>query len=500
VERKAILGIPWTLLAYVSKRLVTLGTTVVLARLLVPSDFGLVAFASLLISFATHSLNLGLGPGLILRTDLDERGQGTALSLMLATNLGAAATLMALSPLTALVFSDDRIVPVLIVLATPLLIGGVSSFYGVVLQRELEFRRHFFCQGLEVFVMGAVSIALAATGAGVWSIVVGQIAGSLAYMGAVVAVAPYRVRPAFDRRDARKLWLSGRGFILQGSFSFVEQNADYFTVGALFGARQLGFYSMAYRLSELPYNAIADPVAQVTFPGFARMRHRAEDLTHSFLSVLRLVSFVACPLGVMLAATADPLVHVAFGEKWAGVVGPLSVLGIWAAIRPIQATTDWMLNSVGQAGLVGMTYAGMLVGTLPVLILAAKAGGIVAVAWVMLGNVVLTSGIVSVIASRKADISFRRQWQAIRPVALACPAAWATAWAISHVAEETAAGVALSLAVAGGLGVYATVVSWSEPGLIRHAFGQIGRILRSTPVATASEESTATGAAASAIR
>ena len=162
------------------------------------------------------------------------------------------------------------------------------------------------------------------------------------------------------------------------------------SVGGFLGSAQLGYYSMAFRVAELPYWAITEPVAKVTFPGFARMRHRGESVTASFLSVLRLVALVACPTGVLLSATAEPFTVTVFGSDWLPMIGVLSILGVWGTLNHIEASIGWLMNSVGRAGLNAGTSAATLPAFLLGVILAAMLGDIEIVAWVLLAHVAVS--------------------------------------------------------------------------------------------------------------
>ena len=481
MEDKALRGVRWTLLGFFSNRGLMLATTLLLARLLVPSDFGLVAFATLAITLLTHVTSLGIPQAMVVRHDLTERGLGTVLSMVLVL-YGASAVILALgSPLVAELFGDSRVRGVLLALSVPVAFNGLSTFYWAVLQRELEFGRHFACQVASTATYAGVAITLALLDAGVWSIVAGQIASSVVYTAAVVLAAPWRVRPSFDRAQARQIWISGRGFLMQGGFSFVQQNTDYFIVGSALGSSALGFYSMAYKLSELPNDALGEPVAEVTFPGFARMHHRSQEIKEPFLRVLRLVALVVCPLGVLLAAAADPFVHAVLGDKWLAMIGPLSVLGIWGAIRPVQATIAWMLNSTGHAGRIGSVYGVVLILTIPLLVLAVNLGGLTAVSWVMVGDITIALVAVTAITHRRTGIEVASVARAVRPVAVACPVAWAVAWGVSRALDPAPAIIALCASAAAGAIAYLTVVTWSDPGVIRMARTEIGRALRRRP-------------------
>jgi len=486
MEDRAVQGIPWSLLAYASNKIITVATILVLARLLAPADFGLLALGVLVVGFAGLLNDLGLSSALVLRHDLDDRAQGTALTALVVLGIVLTAALAALSPAAAALFDEPRLTGVLAVLALSRLPSGLYYFYEAVLQRELEFRRRFTAQMCQTLANVIVALALAIAGAGVWSLVAAQVAGSAVHAGALVSLAPYRVRPAFHWAALRDIFSTGRGFVVQGGVAFLHENADYLAVGRILGAAQLGQYSMAYRLGELPYWAIADPIAQVTFPGFARMRARGEDVTRPFLSVLRMVALAACPVGALLSATAEPFTAALLGEKWLPMVGALSVLGIWAAVRPIQATVGWLLNSVGQAGIMGLVALLALVPLVPGVMLAASWNGLTAVAWVMVADLTLSLLALSVIAERRAGVEVRAQWQAVRPVAAAAVVTWATARAVAEALAHAPPGLALAAAASVGLASCAAVVSLLEPGLLRLAVRYVARSMRRSAATPAS--------------
>jgi lipopolysaccharide exporter len=476
LEDKAIKGVPWTLLAYAGSKAVNVVTTVVLARLLVPEDFGIIALANLTMNLVNVLKDFGLGGAFILQQDLDDRGKGTILTLLIGMGAAGALLLAALSPLVADFFQEEKLAEVLAVLSISVFIGGFASFYETVLWRELEFRRRFVAFAAQSLSFAAVAIGLALLGVGLWSMVVGQTAAAIVLCVALFVLAPYRVRPAFDRDSARKTIGISKGFLLQGGIAIVQTNIDYLAIGRVLGATQAGFYSVAFRMSELPFYMIAEPVGKVTFPAFARMRQRSESIRGSFLSALRLVALAACPLGVILSAAADPFVTTIFGQKWLPMVGATAVLGLWGAVRPLQTTLAWLLNSVEQATVTGMVAAIGLIFLVPGLFLAADLGGITGVAWAMLASAVLESLVLSFFASKRAEIPLRDQLRSVGPVLLACAGAWLAARTVSEALEAQAA-IALLGASAAGLLAYLATLSVAEPGLLAQAGRQMGRAL-----------------------
>jgi PST family polysaccharide transporter len=488
MEEKAIRGIPWTFLTLAGSRLVQILGMVVLARLLVPADFGLVALALTISIFLGLVASLGLGGVFVVEQGLDERAKGTYLTLFLVMGALLALVMAALAPAAARAFHEPRLDEVVLALSVMVFFsGGLNWFYEALLQRELEFRGRFLAQMVQAFTYTGVAFLLAALGAGVWSLVGGQIVGAAAYAVALLSVAPYRVRPAFERAAAARGIGEGRGFLVQTVSSFAAQNVDIVVVGRMLGAARLGYYSMAVRLSELPNWTIAESVARVTFPGFARMRHRGEDVVPAFLSALKLVAFATCPLGILLSGAAEPIVDVVFGPRWEGMIGPLAVLGIWGAVKPVRNTIAWLLNSVGQQALLGRVSLALFAALVPSAYLGARAGGITGVAWVVLGESAAATLALAWYARSRAGVPLGRQWSAVAVVALACAVAWPACRLAAEAADGLAGVLALGLPLAAGLAAYLAVILLADPGLPGHALGQARRMVgRTTAAAPAS--------------
>jgi O-antigen/teichoic acid export membrane protein len=482
LEAKAIRGVPWTVLAYVSTKVIGFVGTVVLARLLPPSDFGLLAAASLVIATVAWLGDFGLGSVLAMRPDLDERELGTVLTLMIAIGAGIAIVLAALAPVAAIVLGQPHVTGLVAALAATVFIGGIGWFYESILLRELAFRRRFVCLTLQSLLYAAAAIPLAALGAGVWSLVGGQLISVLGFTGALLVLSPYRVRPAYDGRVARDVLGTGRGFIAQGGAAFLRRNIDSLAIVRLIGSTPLGYYSMAFRLGETPFDAIAMPVTRVTFPGFARMHARGEDVRGSFLSVMRLVAIVGCAPCIILSGAAEPFVHAVFGPRWDSMIATLAVLGIWGAVLQAEATLGWFLNSVGEVQINGRVALWVLVPLVPAAALAAAFGTIVTVALVMTASLVATWIALVIVAERRVGVSVRDQWIALRPVIVACPISWvATRVAAELSFGHMAAGLSLAISAVVGTIAYVGVAMIVQPGLLGQVAGQMRRVIGRAP-------------------
>ena len=481
MEERAIRGVSWTLATYAVTKVLTLAATLVLARLLAPADFGLMALAWLTIGVVQLLRELGLGAVLIIRQDLDAAAQATVLTLMIAVGLVFTVLLVVAASVAAAALEQPRLEGVLIAISGSVVISSVGGFYEALQQRDLRFQHRFFSQLALAVATSGVSVALAVAGAGVWSFVGGHVAGTILYTAVLVALAPRRFRPGFRWDVVGDVLRTGRGFVLQGLLDFLQHNADYLAVGRTLGTAALGHYSVAFRLGELPYLAVADPISRVTFPAFARMRERGESVGPSFLTVLRLIALVTCPVGVILSGVADPFTRTVLGEAWLATIGPLAVFGIWASIRTLHATVTWLLNSAGHPGLVASVGALRLAPLVLVLFLAAKLGDITTVAMVMVADICVALGVLAVLVHRRVHVSLADQWRAVRPVIFACVITWGASRGIVAMLPDAPATVALVLAAVGGAVTYAGCLAMLEPGLIATTLQHARRIVGRTP-------------------
>jgi len=469
-------NVPWTLLSYVVNRGMSLAVTIVLAHLLTPTDFGLVALALTIMTVFNIASGLGLANVLITERGLTPRKEGTLLTMTVASGAIVALIVLAAAPAAAAIFSDVRLEGILAAVAPIVLITSFTWFYDALLQRSFRFGRRLVVLTFESAAYAAVALGLAVAGAGYWSLVGGQLAAVTAAAVGFVALAPRRPRPGFDAPTARRALSSGSGFLLQSAFGFVQQNTDFIVVGKMLGPTKLGYYSAAYRLGDLPFSGIADPVFRVTFPAFARMHGAGEKVGGSFLRATRIVVFVSAPIGILISAMAHPFVEVVLGRKWIPMAPALTILGIWAVLRSIEGSVVWFLNALGEARIVG-AWSGVLLVPLIGGIVAAALVGITAVASVILAHTCLLLVILAVAVERRAGVPLSAQLRATRGVAFASAAAWVAAASVSRLSDSSFSPVgALLLGGAAGLLAYAIAVLRWDRGLVRDCLGQLRQV------------------------
>jgi O-antigen/teichoic acid export membrane protein len=306
-------------------------STVILARLLAPADFGLVAMAMLVVAFVEAWLSFGLATALIQKQNATREHYDTAWTLRILQSAVVAGGIAAAAPLAAAYYHEPRVTAVLWALCPALIVGGFSNIGVVAFRKELEFHKEF---GLQIAgkVLGfIITVGAALWLRSYWALVIGIAAGYA--VGCALSYAMHPYRPRFSLARFRDLWSYSQWMLVRSIGHFAEMRADEVIVAGLGSTRQMGLYTVAAELGRLPGSEISAPLNQALVPGFAKIQHDAHRLAAAYLNVLGTVSAVTIPAGIGLALVAQEAVMVLLGSQWIGVVPLLVFLAISGAVK-----------------------------------------------------------------------------------------------------------------------------------------------------------------------
>ena len=324
-------------------------TTAVLARLLDPKDFGLIALALTFMSFLDMLQGLGVADALVVAEDsqlADESDSAFVVSSSVGLVLWAISA--ALGPLAAAVFHEPRLVVIMPAIGSTFFIQGLGSTHYALAMKSIDFRSRTIAELTEAVVRGTVGVVLALLGVGVWALIGGYIAGSVAMSWVVWHLVEYAPRLRASRRHLRRLLTFGGALTGVGIMAAFLNQFDNVVVGRVLGATQLGFYSIATRLPYLFIITLAAATGQVLFPAFAALE--GDAMVRGFLTSLRYTAFVALPLTAILITLAEPLTLVAFGPQWHPAVAATQVLCLWALMSPISMVCGNAFKAQGRPG------------------------------------------------------------------------------------------------------------------------------------------------------
>lgn len=382
LRRSAATGVAWQGLSFLGGKVVVLAATAVLARLLTPEDFGLVAFALVLISIADVVGDFGVAQALIYLPETRRRTDAALATALVFS--GALVTLAVLgAPLLADFFGREEVTDLLRVLSLALLLGATASVPEALLRKRLQFRRTVGANLAKAVVTGAVSIGLALQGAGPWALVWGQLAGLLVLNVVLWSLVDHRP----DLRLWRLSWSEASPLVRYGLsvasamlLSKLVFDVDYIVVGRALGADALGYYTLAFRLPELGILSVFFVVSAVAFPVYRQAAGDRARLQRGYLSAVRLQSAYGAAAGAGLAVLAPAVVLVVFGPQWRPSIVPLTALAVYAALRSLGAGANDVYKALGRPGLAVWMSLLRLALLVPALIVSTR-WGIEGVAW-----------------------------------------------------------------------------------------------------------------------
>lgn len=373
----------WSALQNWGSQLGSLLIFLVLARLLTPEDFGLVALANVFLAFVQIFTDQGFPQALIQRQELEPDHIDTAFW----TTLGFSSLLLLagllLAPVAANAFDRPLLTPILRWFSLLLLVGSLADVQQALLERQFAFRFVALRALLGLAIGGIVGIALAVGGAGVWSLVAQQLTTEAIGVVVLWRSSSWRPRWRFSRRHFQQLFRFGSNIFAFNFLGFINGRADDLLIGYFLGPTALGYYSVAYRILTMMTQVLIDTSNRVALPTFSRLQLDLDRLRSAFYKVTRLTSLLAFPSFLGIAVLAPKIIPIFFGPQWLASVPVLQILALAGIFRSVSRFKSAVLLAVGQP--FWRVWIGLLAASLNLIGFAiAVRWGIIAVAWAYL--------------------------------------------------------------------------------------------------------------------
>lgn len=379
LTRRVAIGATWLVAGRWIIRLVSLISTLVLARLLTPEDFGIVTLAGLTVSVLDALTDFRFGQALVRYQDATDDEYNTAWTFNLIRGLVVAAVLVAGAWLFAGIFSEPRLVQVFQLLALVAILDGLQNIGTVQFTKDIRFDREFrlgIGQKLAAFV---VAVTLAFLWRSYWALIVGMVAGSAAKLALSYAMHPYRPRlcvSAWRRLFAFSAWLMGGKVI-----TLINQRLEQFLIGGFLSTALVGVYNLAYELAAIATGELVGSAGGALFPGFSQIADDKVRLRQAYEKSVQFVVAIGTPLGVGLTLVASEFIIIVLGPKWIDAAMPLRVLSVmWSVSVPAMASTS-LLYSMGRTRDIFIIDFTQFIARLPVTALVVWQFGIAGAAW-----------------------------------------------------------------------------------------------------------------------
>ncbi|MGE4063654.1 MAG: lipopolysaccharide biosynthesis protein [Rhodospirillaceae bacterium] len=353
--QKIATGATWMLLQRLAMRVIGLISTIILARLLVPEDFGLVALAATLLAVLETVLELGFDLALIQRQTTDRSMYDTAWTLTILRGLLTALLLAAAAFPLANFYNDPRLATVVFWLALVAVFNGFQNIGIVEFRIELRFEQEFRMLVWSKVAMFIVTVGLA----WLWRDYRALVAGILTGKGMllVLSYTMHSYRPRLSLKGAMPFLHFSKWLFLNNLIILVRNRLDTFVVGKLSSPTALGHYAVAYEISNLATTELMYPIARALFPGFARMQGDPTRLSDAFVASLGIMFFIGAPMAVGVGLIAEHIVRLFLGVQWMPVVSLIQVLSLYGLLSLPAANGQPIYLAIGRPDLI--TWRGL---------------------------------------------------------------------------------------------------------------------------------------------
>ena len=444
-------GVFVTMGGFGGKTLIQIASTVVLARLLSPADFGLVAMVTAIVGIADLVRDFGLTGAIIQAKKLSERMWMSVMWLSVALGVVLTALIAASAPLIALLYDEERLVALTLAIAPILLINGLSMPMQARVQRDLRFGTLANIDVVSMLCGVGLGIGAALLGWGVWSLVVMSGAGQLYRLIALWAASRPRFGRPYISREVLPLVTTGGSIFGVQLLNYAAKNLDNVIIGQQLGPATLGQYSRAYALYLLPMQQLNGTLGRVALPVLSKLQDDGDRYRRYIRGALMIIGYLTIPVYAVAAAVSSPLIALLLGPGWQQAATLFSLLAIAGIAQSIGSVLGWLYITLGRAHRQLVYY---LV-TRPMVI----GGYVLGIWWAGVEGLALVYGLLTlallVPGFHFATVgTFVRVGDIIRPIVrpvILAPLCFGAAYAVQLTTAGLPAVVQLALGVAAGV-------------------------------------------------
>ena len=351
LKKQAVSGMFWTFLQQFSTQGISFVVSIVLARLLLPSEFGLIAMIGVFVGLGTALINSGLTQSLIRSIDPDQEDFSTVFFFNLVGSIIIYIIIFFCAPYIANFFKQELLTIIVRVYCLTFIINAFSAIQVTRLTKIMDFKTQMKVSVPSLIMGGGVGIALAYMGFGVWSLVWSAIIQALAATIQLWYWSKWSPSWVFNLKKFKYHFHFGVKLMLSGLLDITFNNAYTIVIGKFFAPAQVGFYNRAQTLQMLPVGNISSILGKVTFPIFATIQNEDIRLKKVFKDIMQMVIFLVAPTLILMSVLAEPLFRFLFTDKWLPAVPYFQIICINGILYPIHSYNLQILNIKGRSDL-----------------------------------------------------------------------------------------------------------------------------------------------------
>lgn len=351
LKTKTIKSMLWSAFQRFGVLILSFITNIVLARYLSPSDFGAIGMLTVFISLSETFIDSGLGAALIQKTNPTDMDYSTVFWVNLIISTFLYIVLFFTAPLISIFYKMDILTPLLRVKAIVLIIQGFRLIQTTRLQKELKFKKISLVYLSASFISTTIAIIAAIFGLGVWSLVIKTLVDTFIRTLLFWILGNWKPLFKFSFASFKSLFSYGGVMLSTSIIITLYANAQTLIIGKAFSANELGFYTQAKKLEEIPTNAIEQVVNQVTFPIFSKLKDEKEKMKSALKKIIICVSYITFPMMIFCFIAANPIFNILFTEKWNPSIPYFRYLCIVGMMVSVNTMNTNLIKATGKKGL-----------------------------------------------------------------------------------------------------------------------------------------------------
>lgn len=417
LKQKTISGLKWSTIERFSSQGIRFVLSVIIARILSPSDYGIIGMIMIFIEISNVFVAGGFGAALIRKQDRTDVDISTVFYYNIVISVLFYLLLFAAAPLIASFYGNEILVPIIRIVGLNIIIGAFGAIQSTMLNIEIDFKTQTKISVIALIISGTVGIIMAVKGFGVWTLVAQMLIQSVISTVLLWFFIQWIPKLVFSKASFRELFGFGSKLMLSGLIDTLYTNIYQVIIGKLFTSADLGFFTRAKTLAQLPSSNLTGVIQRVTFPVLSEMQNDIRKLETNYRKLLRMSAFVIFPLMMLLGGLSKPLVEILLTEKWLPAVPLLKTLCFAFMFYPIHAINLNLLQVKGRSDLFLRLEIIKKAVTTVILIITAPLG-----VFVMCVGIVVSSVIALVIntwyTGKLIQVGFFKQMGDILPILL----------------------------------------------------------------------------------
>jgi len=348
LSQKAVRGGFWVIALKIIAQIFNLLRLIIIARILAPDDFGLMGIAMLVMSILEVFSQTGFQTALIQKKEKIEPYLNSAWSVLILRGFILFIVLYFIAPYAAIFFKAPSAMVIIRVVGLSILLQAFTNIAVVYFQKELEFNKQFFYQLSGILADFVVAVSAVLLLKNVWALVFGLLARDFVKLIVSYFIHPYRPHLDWDLKKIKELFGFGKWILGSSILIFLITQGDDILVGKILGITMLGFYQMAYQISNIPATGITHIISQITFPFYAKLQDDLFKLKIAYLKVLRLTILLSLPIAGLIFILSNDFTKIFLGEKWMPIVPALRVLCVYGIARAVIGTMGFVIYGIGK--------------------------------------------------------------------------------------------------------------------------------------------------------